>query len=718
MMDKLHVSLTNCWGIQSLNYEFDFRVGPMNKTRAYAIYAPNGMMKSSFAKTFEALSKGGTPQEERYGRPPICEVNADGVPITKETIYVLRSEEDIRKDNDAISSILVNPEYRDRYIELNRDIEEKKDTLIIALQKQSKVGKKDIEDKIKNDCQIKSFPECISTLLSEKPEIELKDYLYSTIFDPKVMEIIRKPEFLSNADKFMTRYQDLFDKAGDIYKKGVFNPTKADSAFDALKKQGFFSVGHRIHLQGDEESIDKEELDERLKEVNALIDDDTQLRQIRKDLAKNAQTQALTDLIENLPTTEVEFLLDKLKPENQEIFRKELWIVYVHSCPEASTYLSSFKECEAELKEIEEDAARIAKIWVEIVKLFNDRFVDMPFTPSIANHANAALAKDSAKLLFTFKDEDSTVECFSEDPKMKTLSIGEERALNLLYFIFEVEDRIRKHQETLFIIDDIADSFDYKNKHAIILYLKDLCKTDFFHQIILTHNFDFYRAISQGFIHRERCLMANRGNGSISLAIAEGISNVFINMWKSHVSKNDNILYATVPFIRNLIEYIKGDEDPDYLKLTSLLHWKSDTSTITIDDYICIYNKFFGTTHFLNKSTPMVDMLFIQANQICIATTHVGLNLEDKVLMSIAIRMKAEQFMIERIRLIKADSAYWCLENNQFGKLYEELITLDANLPERSTLDKISVTVSSNIHLNSFMYEPILDLSIEILIKQ
>ena len=163
------------------------------------------------------------------------------------------------------------------------------------------------------------------SLLSEKPEIELKDYLYSTIFDPKVMEIIRKPEFLSNADKFMTRYQDLFDKAGDIYKKGVFNPTKADSAFDALKKQGFFSVGHRIHLQGDEESIDKEELDERLKEVNALIDDDTQLRQIRKDLAKNAQTQALTDLIENLPTTEVEFLLDKLKPENQEIFRKELW---------------------------------------------------------------------------------------------------------------------------------------------------------------------------------------------------------------------------------------------------------------------------------------------------------------------------------------------------------------------------------------------------------
>lgn len=46
-MDTLHVNLTNCWGIQSLEYEFDFRGN--NKARAYAVYAPNGMMKSSFA---------------------------------------------------------------------------------------------------------------------------------------------------------------------------------------------------------------------------------------------------------------------------------------------------------------------------------------------------------------------------------------------------------------------------------------------------------------------------------------------------------------------------------------------------------------------------------------------------------------------------------------------------------------------------------------------
>ena len=37
--------------------------------------------------------------------------------------------------------------------------------------------------------------------------------------------------------------------------------------------------------------------------------------------------------------------------------------------------------------------------------------------------------------------------------------------------------------------------------------------------------------------------------------------------------------------------------------------------------------------------------------------------------------------------------------------------------PSLITLEKISITVSSNIHLNSFMYEPILDLTIEHLIS-
>ncbi|MOA67563.1 hypothetical protein D3C78_1948040 [compost metagenome] len=46
----------------------------------------------------------------------------------------------------------------------------------------------------------------------------------------------------------------------------------------------------------------------------------------------------------------------------------------------------------------------------------------------------------------------------------------------------------------------------------------------------------------------------------------------------------------------------------------------------------------------------------------------------------------------------------------------KEYSDLCAASPAVRTLEKVSVTVSSNIHLNSFMYEPILDLTIEHLI--
>src|SRR5699024_5984004 len=90
------------------------------------------------------------------------------------------------------------------------------------------------------------------------------------------------------------------------------------------------------------------------------------------------------------------------------------------------------------------------------------------------------------------------------------LSQGEQRAFYLLNFIFEVEQRKLKQQPTLFVLDDPADSFDYKNKHAILQYLQDLTHVDYFAQIILTHNFDLFRSLANSFVRYNRCLMANR----------------------------------------------------------------------------------------------------------------------------------------------------------------------------------------------------------------
>ena len=67
--------------------------------------------------------------------------------------------------------------------------------------------------------------------------------------------------------------------------------------------------------------------------------------------------------------------------------------------------------------------------------------------------------------------------------------------------IFDLE-KIKKDiegnpgQEILIIADDVADSFDYRNKYAIVEYLQELAESQGIYLIILTHNYDFFRCIN------------------------------------------------------------------------------------------------------------------------------------------------------------------------------------------------------------------------------
>lgn len=116
------MNLKNCYGIQSLEKEFDFSRTGNGKPRAYAIYAPNGTMKTSFSKTFVDLSNGNSPKEERYNHPTTCVVEADNLPVAQEVVYVLKAELDISADSPSITNILVNPENKARYDELLIDL--------------------------------------------------------------------------------------------------------------------------------------------------------------------------------------------------------------------------------------------------------------------------------------------------------------------------------------------------------------------------------------------------------------------------------------------------------------------------------------------------------------------------------------------------------------------------------------------------------------------
>ncbi len=92
-----------------------------------------------------------------------------------------------------------------------------------------------------------------------------------------------------------------------------------------------------------------------------------------------------------------------------------------------------------------------------------------------------------------------------------------------------------------------------------------------------------------------------------------------------------------------------------------------------------------------------------------------GINFENKIVLSIAIRIAAEKFMVKKINDAKfVDS----IDSNQTPKLlakFKELFRDDVDTIE--TIQRVVLMTPENIHLNSFMYEPILDMSDEHLRK-
>ncbi len=68
------------------------------------------------------------------------------------------------------------------------------------------------------------------------------------------------------------------------------------------------------------------------------------------------------------------------------------------------------------------------------------------------------------------------------------------------------------HGKRLLVFDDVVDSFDYANKYAFIEYLKEFSEIEDVYVLLLTHNYDFFRTVTnrvEGF-SRSNCSVAER----------------------------------------------------------------------------------------------------------------------------------------------------------------------------------------------------------------
>jgi hypothetical protein len=458
-MEKLTVDLENCYGIRELKTDLDF-----SEQNVYAIYAPNGSMKSSLAQTFRDIAEG-NPSKDRIFPARPCKrriLDENGSDLPQEDVLVFAPYDEAFGHSEKTSSLLVDARLRKEYEQLHIDIDNAKATFLKALKKQSG-SKKDLEKEISTTFT-KSEDQFYRALIRVKDEVlsqeaaPFADVRCDVIFDDRVLDFLQTKDFKTAIQDYVLRYNKLLD-ASTYFKKGVFNYYNAGVIAKSLAVQGFFSAKHTVNLNADKkvEIKNQKELEQLILKEKEDISKDPDLKrkfaEIEKLITKNATLREFNAYL---------VMHEELLPElaNVGLFREEIWKSYFKA--QIGPYeqlLAKYTVVEKRKSEIEQQASKQRTQWESVIDIFNERFF-VPFRLEAKNRVSVILGQESMlELGFSYEDGPDTVSV-EKTALMMALSTGEKKALYILNIIFEVQARINAKQQSLILFDDIADSFD------------------------------------------------------------------------------------------------------------------------------------------------------------------------------------------------------------------------------------------------------------------
>lgn len=590
----------NCYGLKRFNLP-NINFSRCNKA---LIYAPNGVMKSSLSKVFDDISKGSATSDRIFqnvissysvthytSQYVFSSANATQLPATDKVYVVNTFNNSFEFTKETVSTLLADETTRNAYNVLMaqfsgeiKQIEEKL-RVLTGLTKPQIKGRLITDLGLTGTADWTDIFEKLNELYSTRQTLEyLNDCTYLELFNDKVMAVYGKREFLASIEEYISSLNTLLENNPILNDR--FTDRNAETLGKEMAKHNLFDAQHTIHLKDGITVIHS--LDEWNSAVNEQLDRlystpelSAAFQKLKKLLTSNGEVSRLRDIIaahreiipalRNIPALKVQTWLDCFSKLDVP------FADYYHNISQYTT----------QIKALYEQASAQSARWQAVVNEFNRRF-RVPFEVQIENKANFLLKDEAPNLSFKYTrgivaQQSATLK---KDDLMVSLSTGEKRALYLLYILFDLE-RIRQQAtagggQFLIVADDIADSFDYKNKYAIIEYLNDLGNTSGIDLLILTHNFDFYRTVKLRLdVARNNCYIAQRDEEGI-VSVTEFkyqkdfFKNVVIAGIKDGNITNDTkkkLLISSIPFYRNLCEY--SGKDIEYSKLTCFLHLKT-----------------------------------------------------------------------------------------------------------------------------------------------
>ena len=724
----------NCYGLKS----FELKEINFTNCNKAIIYAPNGVMKTSFSNVFDDISKGNKTTDRifsdfnaSYNVQYYSSTYTNTQLSKKDNIYVIKSfDERFELSKETISTLLSDEKTRKDYEILVSQFSDELLEFKSNLSKLSGFPQKNIEEQLKKDFKISKKSDWadifskLNEIFNNTENIEIFNNIkYIDLINEKTEPIITSQNFLQLIDSYVEQLNKLISN-NDVLSKN-FSDYNAEELGKSLKKHDLFKNNHKIVLQNGQEIKSLTEwnkiISEQLNKIYSNPEIGKSLLDLKKKLTGNDSVRTLRDIILANKELIVYFNdVDELK--------KLLWVNYLNNLEkDFSAYFSKINSYSVQIKKLYESAEKQAERWQRVVTEFNRRF-KVPFEVKISNKANFLLKDEAPNLYFTYTRCKGTTEeknaDFGKDELMKSLSMGEKRAMYLLYILFDIEiikeKAIQGSGKYLIVVDDIADSFDYKNKYAIVEYLSDISKNQYIDVLILTHNFDFYRTVvGRVGIPREKCYIVQKSEKEeLEMTNFGYIKDYFLNGIVTAI-KDGNIntntkkikLISSIPFYRNLTDYMLMETE--YLNLTCLLHLKStpfDTSTLKLSD---IWNMIpsnikigFSNTFSTDSDDNYLNLLRNLAIEVCNSPTE-KIILENKIILSMAIRLELEKFLkpilIANNITLECDGVQTrCWSENSKPFLTAEQIKI---------IEEVNLMTPESIHLNSFMYEPIIDMS-------
>ena len=528
---------------------------------------------------------------------------------------------------------------------------------------------------------------------------------------------------LSLVEDYEDNYQKILRKSNFFEKS--FDHVNLDKVNDSLTTNGLFKVQGKLVLRGKNgvsQSFSSEsEINCFLAREKEMILESPEMRtsfdNLSKKLRANPEMRGINALFTDNPD-----LIREYTDINR--FKKKIWITaFSKHEHEFNELISLIEESSEKITDIINKAKSENRVWNNVIDEFNRRF-SVPFQVSIANQKDVIINNYKPEPRFDLIRADKKVIPYEENNlKQDILSFGEVRALRILHMIFDVTTFKENGTSALLVFDDIADSFDYKNKYAIIEYLDDIADykdssgQNLFSILLLTHNFDFYRTSAHRLdLKEENLFIAEKDDlNNVEIKKSKYFLDVF-NGFRTKISgsniESKATIISSISFVRNLIGYKGQKKEPDYMALTNMLHFNpAYTSQYDLRDLDSIFKSNWANSIHINPSFlsyKYLDFLYDTTEDIVNNKKIEEVDISYKIVLSIAIRLKAEEYMHKKLPGFSSSE-------NQTGKMIKTFKTKygnDSGMKRTiQILSEVSLMTSENIHINSFMYEPILDIS-------